>query len=192
MARATMSTFALPSFAAFATALEAARRASIGTMVDVPVLCPAATPGIMRFLPSRIRATAVVPNLRANDAAELYALPDGGGSGGGGGWARVTSGTNAAGSVAGHDKDADTGGDAGSGSGGPHTTRPLRALHAHAAVRHAPAHLEHQRRGGGVGGVKVGGEVAGRVVGSGHGRGRGVCREKNHLRALRYWPGGMG
>ena len=102
----------------FTAVLEAVRTAPTNALANALVLCPAASPAIQRLLLRRVRATAAVQSLRADDAAALRVLPDDGDCGDGGDAARVTSGADEAGSAAGQDKDADTG-DAKSGTGGP-------------------------------------------------------------------------
>ena len=116
-----------PATATFTAVLEAKRRASIDTLADVLVLCPAATPGISRLLSSRVRATAAVQNLRADDAAELCASSVGGDGCDGGGVARVPAGPTRP--AAPLDTTRMTGGDAGSGTGGPPRGPSGRFMH---------------------------------------------------------------
>jgi len=74
----------LSSTTSFTVVLEAVRSAPIDTLAEVLVLCPAASPAIQRLLLRRVRATAAVQSLRADDAAALRALPDDGDGGDGG------------------------------------------------------------------------------------------------------------
>jgi len=68
----------LSTTTSFTGVLEAVRGAPIDTLAEVLVLCPAASPAIQRLLLRRVRATAAVQSLRADDAAEQRALPDDG------------------------------------------------------------------------------------------------------------------